>query len=370
MSRPLWLRGLLVGALIGAGFLALAGCAAGVNARGATDTSALEGPDSSNSDWTQAGGWIEAVAIVSDLDRAERFFINVAGYQRLHAGAVDPVLLRAWGLPAGARGRERVFTEPGETRGRVRLVALEDAGPQVEIRSAGQFFDTGAIAGFNVRVRDIDVAFAAMQRAGWRPFAETVRFSVEEFAVAEAVFRGPDGLVIGLIERERPALGPQWRMPVEALSRPNNAFVIAPDLDAARAFYEDVLGWSAFLTDQGPAAAPGPNLYGWPHDLAPQVTRNVVWLHPDGGGEGSVAFLSFGGVEGRALADRAAPPNLGWVALRLAAPPALQSGDRPGEDGRGAAALRLAPYGCVRLSAAIDPAGVRLEFLTPAPGAC
>ena len=306
-----------------------------------------------------ADGWIEAVAIVRDLDRTEAFFTDVAGYERIGDGATPRAVLDAWGLGEDATGEERLLAEPGEQRGFVRLVSLSGAGEAGEIRPAAGFQDTGAIAGLNVRVIDIDAAYARMEAAGWRPFAPVVRFSVEAFAVAEAIFRGPDGLVIGLIERERPPLGPEWRMADGELSRPNNAFVVAADLGRALAFYEGELGWSVFLRDEGPAAPPGPNLYGWPHDYVSGVRRSVAWTHPAGGGEGSVALMALS-AEGRDLSARSAPPNLGWSALRLWRPAPA--------DGQVSAPHRLSPYGCVTLSTQIDPEGVRLETLSPATG--
>lgn len=303
-------------------------------------------------------GWIEATAIVRDLQSAAEFFETTAGYRRIHRGITPAPVIAAWGLPESASGREIVLAEPGQQRGFVRLVQLSNVGVQIEARSAGQFFDTGGVFGLNVRVVDIELAFRRMQSAGWRPLSDPVRFSVEEFAVAEAVFRGPDGLVIGLIERERPVLGPQWSMARGQLSRPNNAFVVARRLDASLDFYVDVLAWSSFLRDTGTAASAGMNLYGWPHDLVEDISREVVWVHPDGGGEGSIAIMQLG-VTGRDFRQSVTPPNYGWTSLRVWA----RGTDKLG--GKTAGAFKLAPYGCVDMLSSLDPENVRLEFLRP-----
>jgi hypothetical protein len=321
------------------------------------------GPQSQHTPVPHVQGWIEAVAIVRDLDRVGRLFVETAGYERRHSGVVAGAVLRLWDLPSSAKGREVLLAEPGTSRGLVRLVELLGVEEQVEARSAGQFFDTGGIMGLNVRVRDIDRAFERMQEAGWRPLADPVRFSVEEFSVAEAIFNGPDGLVLGLIERERPPLGPDWTMGPDALSRPNNAFVPTRQLTETVGFYERELGWSVVLRDQGSAARAGMNLYGWPHNFVESVRRDVAWVHPVAVGEGSIAFMRLDGAEGRDFSQTAGPPNYGWIALRTWS-------DRPSSDltTRSVGPFHLVPYGCVKVVVQTDPSGVRLEHLMGAEG--
>ena len=311
----------------------------------------------------QVDGWIEAVAIVRDLGSVEAFFLQTGDYVRIHTGPIAPEILRLWALDPNVEGREVLLAEPGTHRGFLRLVELSGVDRQVEARSAGLFFDTGGIMGLNFRVRDIDLTFRRVQAAGWRPLSEPVRFSVEEFKVAEAIFLGPSGLVIGLIERERPALGPEWRMRPGRLARPNNAFLTTASMPATLAFYEQQMGWQVFLQDQGEAASPGMNLYGWPHNVVATVNREVAWVHPATGGEGSIALISFIDVEGRDFAATAAPPNLGWTALRTwtAKPPNSKANTV-------SSPTLLAPYGCVRIEVHTDPGAVRLEQLQIAAG--
>lgn len=309
-------------------------------------------------DIAPASGWIETVAIVSDLERATAFFTDIAGYEVMHSGALAPPVLRLWGLAADATGSEVLMREPGASRGFVRLVRLENAGPQIEARSAGTFLDTGGIMGLNVRVFDIEKTFVNMQRAGWRPLSDPVHFSVENFSVSEAVFMGPDGLVIGLIERKKPALGDAWTMTPGQLSRPNNCFVITSDMPRATAFFQDEMDWNIFLTDKGKAAKAGMNLYGWPHNLVETAGRDVAWFHPEKdvpAREGSIALIRLTGVDGRDFSKTSRPPNLGWTALRTWA-----TADRTDKKG-----FILAPYGCVSITAQKTPDGVLIENIVP-----
>ncbi|MEM9182372.1 MAG: hypothetical protein AAGB27_04385 [Pseudomonadota bacterium] len=308
-----------------------------------------------------SAGWIEATAIVRSLDRHEAFFVDVGGYEVRYTGETSPAILRYWGLGEQVTGREMLLAEPESARGFIRLVALAGAGHQREIRSAGQFFDSGGIMGLNVRVSSISKTFERAQASGWRPLSDPVWFSVEDFSVGEAIFLGPDGLSIGLIERKKPPLGPEWVLTDGTFSRPNNAFVITADLPSSRAFYLGELSWKPFLEDTGPAAQPGMNLYGWPHNRVEDVERHVVWWHPDEGGEGSLAQIQLRGATGRDFSQSTAPPNLGWVALRHF------SDDDSTETAPGPFFI-LEPYGCVRLRHRVDPDGVRHEFLLRSSG--
>ena len=309
----------------------------------------------------QSSGWIESVAIVSDLDRAVDFFTDIGGYEVVHTGELSPEIINLWNLSQMASGTEVLLREPGQSRGFIRLVTLENAGPQIEARSAATFLDTGGIMGLNVRVFDIQRTFNNLQRAGWRPLSDPVHFSVEDFAVSEAIFLGPDGLVIGLIERVKPPLGEDWIMPPGKLSRPNNAFVITADMQKGLTFFEKDMAWSVFLRDTGSAAKKGMNLYGWPHNIVETVDRNVAWFHPDRESqarEGSIALIELTGVEGRDFSGSAQPPNFGWTSLRTYGAGAE---NQPVSD----KGFYLAPYGCVSIAALKSPDGVLIENITP-----
>ena len=315
--------------------------------------------------------WDEAVAIVRDVEQLTRFFTSVAQYEVIASGAVAQGELVSLGLDASTRGTFALLREPGQTRGAIRLIQLDTNLLQVEARSSATLFDTGGIAGLNVRVDDIDAAFAKMQAAGWRAFADPLMVRRSNYAVAEAIFRGPDGLVIGLIERSQPALGPQWQLTDGRLSRPSHAFAVVADIAEERAFFAQRLGWESFLSDRGAAGAAGPNLYGWPHNLVSRVARNVEWLHgardpARSGSEGAIALMQFEGLEGRDLSRRTAAPNFGFIALRLLgetdpnAAPMIEGERIP----------NVAPYGPQRITTMRSPAGIVVQVLRdPTPRA-
>ena len=315
---------------------------------------------------TPMSGWIEATAIVRGAEKQADFFTQIAGYEKILTGNVSPEVIQAWGLPQTVSGVEILLREPDESRGFIRLIELSNVADQMEARSAGTFIDTGGIMGLNVRVKDIQKTFDSLQAAGWRPLSDPVSFSVENFSVSEAIFLGPDGLTIGLIERQKPPLGPEWGMPPGKLSRPNNAFVITSDIEQASQFYQSSLGWHAFLEDKvNEAAQSGMNIYGWPHGLAKQVSRHVMWMHPQKTAdtrEGTIAFIELNGVKGRDFSARTRPPHLGWTSLRVfsdAEKDTVENQSRP---------FQLFPYGCVTMAVTHDPDGTQLEHLRASTG--
>jgi hypothetical protein len=300
-------------------------------------------------------GFAEVVAIVSDASAGARAMARATGWTVRHSGAVDQAVLRAWGLPATARGREAVLSEPGARRGFVRLVSLSGAGEQRRMRSSAQPWEAGGWAGVNVRVADIDAAFTSLQRAGWQGFSDPVAFDVPPYRVREAMLVGPDGLVLGLLQRVSPPM--QGWSQASAISRPVTMFATVRDGQRARAFLE-AAGLKVRLDYDGPTAPPGPNLFALPHNVAPGLTRTVSWHQAAGRDEGTVAVIRFRGLEGRDHAASARAPNLGWLGARLfVSDPAARCA------GRERWTARLAPWGRVTGCTLAMPDGGQLDLI-------
>lgn len=181
------------------------------------------------------------------------------------------------------------------------------------------------------------------------------------------MMQGFGGELIAMIERVHPPLE-GWPA-LKSLSRAFNAFSTVRDIEATEVFYKEVLGFSEYLREEGPSAAPGLNLFGLPHNWVGNVPRKLVWLHPRGENEGSIAVQQFFGVEGTDFSGRAAPPHLGMLMFRF---PVTDSGARASEiEARGAdleygpLITTLQPYGAVKIFALRDPNGGWLEFFEP-----
>ncbi len=308
-------------------------------------------------------GYQEAVFSVRDAGGYADFFGEVGGWERLHEGPVARELLRSWGLPEQASGFEIVVGNPGTTRGYVRLVQFLGV-QQRQIRSNAQSWDTGGFFDVNARVLDMESQFVALQARDWQAASDPVQFSFGPFVVEEWLARGPDGIVLALIERIEPPLEgwPHLRQ----VSRLFNATQVVSDIEAAKHFYIEQLGFKVYLENRGTSTEPGLNVLGMPHNIATQAERVVYILHPDAVNEGSVELLQFEGLRGADFSAHAVPPNLGILMLRfpvadIDAFAALVKRENI-EVAMQPTRVELAPYGHARLMAVRGPEGVWLEF--------
>jgi catechol 2,3-dioxygenase-like lactoylglutathione lyase family enzyme len=310
-----------------------------------------------------SGGYQEAVFNVSDIDAQIEFYQSVAGWELIYRGDVERELIDAYGLPGTVNATEVVLANPGPERGFVRLIDY-DGIEQVQMRSSAQSWDTGGWFDVNTRVADMDAKFREFQVHDWQAVSDPVEFSFGPFVVEEWLARGPDGIVIAMIERKQPPLE-GWPH-LKELSRLFNATQIVSDIDSARGFYIDKLGFDVYLEHSGPSPAAGPNVLGLPHNLAADITRHVYILHPTGVNEGSIELLAFEGLTGTDFAERSEPGNLGIFTLRF---PVTDMDsfytyirNQQIEIALSPINTSLLPYGDGRLMAIRGPGNVWIEF--------
>ncbi len=309
------------------------------------------------------GGFREAVITTADADAWVAFFKGVATWEVRHAGPVQDGLKRLWQLPDTAAGREILLGNPGTDSGFVRLVEL-DSVKQDYIRADDRPWDTGGHFDINVRVKGLRAIHNTMLARGWQGDSPPLEYTFGPFRVIEWIARGPDGVRLALIERLAPTLE-GWPH-LNVISRSFNSTQTVADMARARAFYEDVLGMKPYLEHTGASKSPGPNVLGLPHNLATDIPRDVVILHPDGTNEGSVELLAFQGADGADLAANAAPSNLGLSVLRFPVGDldrfVATLADRNVALAAGPVEMPLPPYGTIRIIGITAPDGARLEM--------
>ncbi|MEM7049265.1 MAG: VOC family protein [Acidobacteriota bacterium] len=320
------------------------------------------------------GGFHELVIVVHDRERVAAAWREVAGWKEVARGALAPEVVALWGLPAGTRGEETVLGNPGTDRGFLRLVELTAPadlrdGPRRLMRPGQQSWDTGGIFDFNVRAIDVTASLERLQRFGWDAMSEPVEFTFGPFTVREVLARGPDGIVVAMIERVAPTLE-GWPH-LERLSRVFNATQIVRDFDTALAFYREALGFEIYLEHHGASKQPGPNVLGLPHNLATEIPRRVAILSPAGDNDGSVEILAFEGAVGSDYSARSQAPNLGIHSMRFPVRRLDAYLARLAEHGiQPVAAPRtvtIEPLGQVRLTAVRSPEGAWIELYEPLP---
>lgn len=315
---------------------------------------------------TITGAWHEAVLIVRDLDRWIAALEQLFGWQVTTRGDIDARLLAAWQLPAAARGREAVLVNGADPPRCVRLVQLSGV-PQVEIRSSANHWDTGGLFSLLAYARDVDRTFAAAQALGWSAYHDPVDMHFGDRVLRNVVLRAWDGVSFGLYTVQTPP------PPETAYARVAMAFNGQQSVRAigpARVFYRDVLGWSAWFDG---TLTLGCNNFGMPVNFVDRMPKNVIIA---AGGEESPGVPAYGQIElvewvefkGSDCAERAVPPNLGIVALRV---PVRDARERAREIGTRGARLwsepqrmTLSPYGDVTLFGVRTPDGALLEFFS------
>ena len=313
------------------------------------------------------GGFIEATACVSDLDRHSTTLCAIGGWEIVAEGSLPRELLAGWGLDAGS-GRFRLLGNPGDNSGYLRLHQLSGVS-QGWCRPNPQTWDTGGIIDINIRVLDLPAKYRALQQAGYTSTADPVRWTFGPSTVEEWIGIGPDGLAIAIIERLAPPLE-GWDT-LKAFSRVFNSSQIVTDMTAAMDFYCEVLGFQAAVHQRAPMSeAPGANVLGIPHNLVPEIEVEIAILHPSGLMDGSVELVKFHGLEGRDFSDCCLPWNLGISSLRFR----IEGLDAllAHVQAQGVASLMspmtldLAPWGAVRMAAIAAPTGARLELFETA----
>lgn len=310
-------------------------------------------------------GFTEVVASVSHFARA-RGLVAAGGWQVAHEGPAAPAQNRAWGLKPHVAIEERLLHVPGMDWGFLRFARITNA-PQQPIRPLdARPWEPGGLWLLYTRAADAAAMAAGLGEAGWPTVRGVHGFDFGDLAVREVHHRGPDGLVLSVIEQQKPPLA----LPVPGLTHVFNAALVVKDFDRARRFFVDQLGFRPWMELAWDGDNPGLGLLADPAELGHVRRVRTAIVHPAGENLGSVELIGWdlapGSPPPRDFGARGRPPNLGAMALRFAVadlPAHLAAlATRGVLPARTPTTLRLEPYGEVRLAPVVAPDGVWLEF--------
>ena len=308
-------------------------------------------------------GWQEALVSVRDFAPTRDFMVEVAGYEVSETGAVNPRWLEAWGLPKAISARYELLASPGKDVGWVRLVRFDGAAPDL-IRPGAQVWDQGGLFSLMVRAQDATHVMDAAHARGWSVFNQPQIFDFGGLIIKNVVVRLPDGANLAVYSRVDPPIE-GWD-DLEGFSYPFNTMAMVHDIEAERVFFEAGLGFSPFWEGDYIDPSEVDTNFALPDNLSDEVPRRTAILQQRPGEDGRIELMEFVGLSGQDFSDRARPPNLGILGVRLPVDDLDAALTRLAAQGieptAGPAVMTLAPYGETRWAALQSPSGIIVEL--------
>jgi catechol 2,3-dioxygenase-like lactoylglutathione lyase family enzyme len=315
------------------------------------------------------GGWHEAVVSVTDIERQREFFETAAGWQVIDAGPMSREELDYLELSESVSTADYMVLRPLDYgQGWVRLVRYGDGDGPI-IRANAQAWDTGGIFSLMTRSADATRNLRTAERLGWLAYNEPYQFEFGELSLLNIVLRGPDGLNVAVYEWLAPKLADP---PAQgALSKAFNSMQMVSDINAARTFYVDGLGFEVIAEGEFIDPVNRPTNFALPVNYATRIPRAYAILIPAGGDRtaGRVELMAFPGFEGRDLAARATAGARGIQSLRFPVSDVEAVARRVTDAGApilfGPAPLPMPPFGNARALTTKSPDGAWLTFFEP-----
>jgi catechol 2,3-dioxygenase-like lactoylglutathione lyase family enzyme len=193
-----------------------------------------------------------AVIGVEHLETSLRFYRDVVGLEPTAERELrGEGFCSHWLLPAGSAARAVLLSMAGVEVGRVVLIEFASASRR-RVRQAGEFTLRG-LWNLNFYVADIRRTCAELAANGYALWSDPVEYEVDAASGApiEALFDGPDGVAINLVEPRGGSdtvIG-RVRLEVERYGRTRTGWTAVAttshsvhDADAARTFYKQVFG--------------------------------------------------------------------------------------------------------------------------------
>lgn len=306
-------------------------------------------------------GYSEIGLGTAEPDHWLRFFLDLGGWRvRWEGPGADQPL---WPPDHPRPDHEWLLAADDRGIGQVRLFRFENAVPAP--RQAAAVWDTGGIFDLDLRVRDLARWADALGSEGWSGFSEPVRWPFGDLQIGEWLGRGPDGVVVALVERLHPPLDPP--PPAAGFGFAFNATQAVRDVDATLALFE-ALGFGLRVRHRGPLGGPGGEMLGLVPERAPKTPVDLAIAHPSGALEGSVELIALPETPGHDLAADCGPGRRGLNLLRFPVQGLDALAEALGRAGFAPCATArwtLPPIGPVRGIALQTPDGAWLECVEP-----
>lgn len=256
--------------------------------------------------------WQETVVSVREFEPSTRLFVKAGDWRIVAKGKVERGELDYWKLPLKAKASYQLLCAPDVSTGCIRFIRVTGVA-QRPIRRAVRPWDTGGIYSIMVRSNDVEGLFQQALDMGWWAEAQPIRFTFGASDLRNVVLTGPDGMNVAVYERVSP---PFTAFPVGKMSQAFNSMRMVRDKPAARAFYEQKLGFSVLFDSGREAAKPVPSNLSIPLNYTPTISRDAAALQPVPGETGRVEVMQINGFTGLDMSEHAVMPNLGIISVR------------------------------------------------------
>ncbi len=303
-------------------------------------------------------GWQEAVIAVDDIERAEAFYTDVAGWEVIHRGTDDK------SYASEAPAAIVVMAAPGADRGRVRLIERAVEG-QRPARANAQAWDTGGIFSLMTRTGSVKSVLERAEALGYTAFNEPYPLAFGDLSLLNIVIRGPGGGNLAAYEWVSPQ---RDDVDADSVTAPFNSMQMVADLEGAKTFYVGGLGMEVIAEGTFVDSFDQPTNFALPVNFATKVLRDYVILKEAGadGLGGRIELMHFRGLVGRDLSKGSTPEALGLIGLRW--PVANLTAWRKKVEDMGAPIFaeteeaNWPPYGTVQAFTTASPEGAPITF--------
>jgi catechol 2,3-dioxygenase-like lactoylglutathione lyase family enzyme len=285
----------------------------------------------------------EIVLGVADLLSVQRLYEEVFEYECVGEPACQLDGLVPWWddsqnvlHPADKRAgnHQVVMRYRGSEHAHVRLVSIagrasvqepsDDSLPVLPLpaRNGHNIWDTGGIFGLDVRVSSTQALYERLMLEGFHGVNQPLRYTVHGFDVVEALMKGHDEVVYGLIERIAP---PYTDQPAHFVEHPHEGVISSPviiiapvpAIEPSRRFFVEQLGFRVQMdTTFIQSAVPAPSVFGLPHNLTHAVAAHLLLVAPDDVRRGMIELLAFPDLQGQDFSARQKAPQRGVIAVR------------------------------------------------------
>lgn len=311
------------------------------------------------------GGYREAVLHVNALEQFQQTFALVLHYSSRYQGQAGSEQAAFWQAPEATVVDEVLMGPDDVDFGLVRLVRINDIDNQA-IRPSGKPWEAGGIYDLDIRVRDVQKVYDQLEQAGWTGIHVPLQYTMGPAEVKHCELFGPDRVVLALIERVAPPLGPDAGFDQVSNAFNSTQLLYEDELAAHHHFYQHVLGFECLVETEINWPEPGENVFGLPYSVALNSPAPVYIYHPEGKMAGSVETCAIRGLTGEHYGKFASPRNRGTSTLRFPVKDLDGYAARIEAEGGSLAqpitAMTIAPYGETRVFAVQTAAGSWLEF--------